>query len=329
MCVCAVAQSCLMLCEFTDCDSTRLFCSWNSPGKNTSYCLVTKPHGLQHARLPCPSLSPRISSISLPLSQWYHPTISFSVAPFSSCPQPFPASGSFPKSWPYASGGQSIGASASTSALPMNIQGWFSLGLIGLISLQPKELSRVLQHHSSKASIPQCSAFLMVQLSDLHMITWITALCNSMKLWAMLYRASQDGQVMVDHSDKMWSTGEGNCKPLQHSYLNIPMNNMKKNTGVSSNSLFHGVFSTPSGEGNGNPLQYSCLENSMNGGAWWATVHGVTKSWTRLYFHFHFPGGLPHPGIKSKSLHCWKILYHLSHQGILALNIATQKYRWK
>ena len=68
MCVCAVAQSCLMLCEFTDCDSTRLFCSWNSPGKNTSYCLVTKPHGLQHARLPCPSLSPRISSNSCPLS---------------------------------------------------------------------------------------------------------------------------------------------------------------------------------------------------------------------------------------------------------------------
>ena len=103
----------------------------------------------------------------------------------------------------------------------------------------------------------------------------------------------------------------------------------KKNTGVSSNSLFHGVFSTPSGKGNGNPLQYSCLENSMNGGAWWARVHEVAKSWTWLYFQFHFPGDLPHLGIKSKSLHCWKIVYHLSHQGILALNIATQKYRWK
>ena len=81
MCVCAVAQSCLMPCESTDCNSTRLLCSWNSPGKDTSYCLVTKPHRLQHARLSCPSLSARISSNSLPLSQWYHPTISFSVAP--------------------------------------------------------------------------------------------------------------------------------------------------------------------------------------------------------------------------------------------------------
>ena len=141
----------------------------------------------------------------------------------------------------------------------------------------------------------------------------------------MLCRASQDGQVMVDHSDKTWSTEEGNCKRLQHSYLDIPMNSMKKKNGVSSNSLFHGVFSTPSGKGNGNALQYSCLESSMNGRAWWATVHGVTKSWKR--FHFHFPGGLPHPEIKSKSLHCWTFLYYLSHQGSLALNIATQKCR--
>ena len=101
------------------------------------------PHGLQHARLPCPSLSPGACSNSCPLSQWCHPNISSSVVPFSSCLQSFPASGSFPMSWPFASGGQSIEASALVSVLPMYIQGWFSLGLPGLISLQSKGLSRV------------------------------------------------------------------------------------------------------------------------------------------------------------------------------------------
>ena len=87
----------------------------------------------------CPSLSPGVCSNSCPLSQWYHPTISFSVAPFSS----FPASGSFPMSWLFPSGGQSIGASAAASVLPMNTQGWFPLELTGLISWQSKGLSRI------------------------------------------------------------------------------------------------------------------------------------------------------------------------------------------
>ena len=100
------------------------------------------PHGLQHTRLPCPSLSPGVCSNSCPLSQWCNPTISSSIAPFSSCPQSFPVSGSFPMSWLFTSGGQSFGASASV--LPMNIQGWFPLGLTGLISLQSKGLSGVL-----------------------------------------------------------------------------------------------------------------------------------------------------------------------------------------
>ena len=91
-----------------------------------------RPHGLQHARLPCPSPSPRACSSSCPLSQWCHPTISSSVIPFS-CLQSFPASGSFPVSLLFESGGQSIGALASV--LPRNIQGWFPLGLPGLISL--------------------------------------------------------------------------------------------------------------------------------------------------------------------------------------------------
>ena len=93
-----------------------------------------RPRGLQHARLPCPSLSPGVCSNSCQLSRWCHPTISSSVVPFSSCPQSFPASGSFSMSWLFASGGQSIGASASGSVLPMNIQGGFPSGLTGFIS---------------------------------------------------------------------------------------------------------------------------------------------------------------------------------------------------
>ena len=100
-------------------------------------------HGLQPARLPCPSPTPRASSDSCPLSRWCHPTISSSVIPFFSCPQSFPASGSFPMSQLFASGGQSIGVSASTSILPINIQDWFPLGWTGWISLQSEGLSRV------------------------------------------------------------------------------------------------------------------------------------------------------------------------------------------
>ena len=102
-----------------------------------------RPHGLQHARLPCPSLTPRVYSNSCPLSQWCHPIISSSVIPFSSRLQFFTASGSFQMSQLFASGDQSIGVSASTSVLPMNIQDWFPLGWTGWISLQSKGLSRV------------------------------------------------------------------------------------------------------------------------------------------------------------------------------------------
>ena len=101
------------------------------------------PHELQHARLPCPSLSPGVCSNSCPLSQWCHPTISSSVIPFSSCLQSLPASGSFLMSQLVTSGSQSIKASASASVLPMNIQGWFPLGLTGLISLLSKRPLKV------------------------------------------------------------------------------------------------------------------------------------------------------------------------------------------
>ena len=132
------------------------------------------PHGLQHARPPCPSPTPRVYSNSCPLSWWCHPTISSSVIPFSSCFLSFPASGFFQMSQLFPSGGQSIRVSASTSVLPMNIQDWFPLGWTGWISLLSKGswvVKRLLQHHNSKASIFQCSTFFMVQLSHPHMTT--------------------------------------------------------------------------------------------------------------------------------------------------------------
>ena len=96
------------------------------------------PHGLQHARPPSPSPTPGVYSNPCPLSRWCHPTISSSVFPFSSFPQSFPASGSFPVSQFFTSGGQSIGVSASASVLPMNTQDWFPLGWTGWISLLSK-----------------------------------------------------------------------------------------------------------------------------------------------------------------------------------------------
>ena len=123
---------------------------WSSLGEISLVqfsCLVMsdslQPHGLQHARLPCPSPTPGAYSNSCPSSWWCPPTISSSVAPFSSCCQSFPASGSFQMSQLFAWGGQSIGVSASTSVLPVNILDWFPLGWTGWISLQSKGLSRV------------------------------------------------------------------------------------------------------------------------------------------------------------------------------------------
>ena len=113
------------------------------------------PHGLQQARLPYLSLSPGVHSNSCPSSWWCHPTTSSSATPFSSCPQSFPASGSFPMSQLFISGDQSIEASVSASVLPKNIQGWFPLGLTALISLLSKRLSRVF----SSTTIQNASAF--------------------------------------------------------------------------------------------------------------------------------------------------------------------------
>ena len=133
------------------------------------------PHGMQWAKLPCPSLCPWVCLDLYPLSQWCYLIISSSATLFSFCLQSFPASGSLPKNWLFPSSCQSIEASASV--FPVNIQGWFPLGLTGLIS-------------------------------------------NSVKLWDVPCRATQDCQVILKSSDRMW----GNGKPLQYSCCKNSMN---------------------------------------------------------------------------------------------------------
>ena len=122
-----------------------------------------RSHGLQHARLPCPSPTPEVYSNSCPSSRWWQSTISSSVVPFSFHLQSFPASGSFPVSQFFASCGQSIGVSASASVLPMNIQDWFPLGWTGWISLQSRGLSRVFSN-----TTVQKHQFFSAQLSLVH-----------------------------------------------------------------------------------------------------------------------------------------------------------------
>ena len=132
-----------------------------------------QPHGLQHARFPCPSPTPGTCLNSCPSNRWYHQTISSSVIPFSSCPQSFPASGSFPRSQFFTSGGQSIEVSASTLVLPSNEYSGlvsFRIDWFDPLSVQGT-LKSLLQHHSSKASILQRSAFFMLQLSHPYMTT--------------------------------------------------------------------------------------------------------------------------------------------------------------
>ena len=131
---------------------------------------VKSDYRLKHAKLPCPSSTLRACSNSCPLRWWCHSTISSSVASFSSCLQVFPSSGFFPISQFFASGGQSIRASASVSVLPMNIQDWFPLGLTSWISLQSKGISRVFSNTIvQKHQIFGIQLFFMVQLSHPYM----------------------------------------------------------------------------------------------------------------------------------------------------------------
>jgi len=140
------------------------------------------PHGMQHTRPPCPSLSPKVCPSSCPLHQWCHPASLSSDTLFSFYLQSFPASGTIPMSWLFTAGDQNTGASALASVLPMSIQNWFPLRLTGLISLLSKGLS-FLKHHSLKVSIPWCSAFFTVQLSQLYMNTGKT-----LTIWTFVIR---------------------------------------------------------------------------------------------------------------------------------------------
>ena len=129
-------------------------------------CPTLRPHGLQHARHPCPSPTPGVDSNSCPLNRWCHPTILSSVVPFSSCLQSFPASGSFPMSQFFASGGQSIGSFRFSISPSNEYSGLISFRMdwLDLLAVQGN-LNSLLQHHSSKASILWCLAFFIVQLS--------------------------------------------------------------------------------------------------------------------------------------------------------------------
>ena len=137
------------------------------------YCCSAAQSWTAAQQASCPAPSPGVCSNSCPLSQWYHPTISSSVTPFSSCLQSFPASGSFPMSQLFASSGRSIGVSASASVLPMNIQCWFLLGCTGLISLLFKGLSRVFSStwEVSKSISSSVLSFFRVRLSHPYMTT--------------------------------------------------------------------------------------------------------------------------------------------------------------
>ena len=130
-----------------------------------------QPHGLQHASLPCPSPISRACSNSCPLRWRCHPTISSSVVPFSSCPQSFSASGSFPVSQLFTSRGQRIGVSASASVLPMNIHDWFPLGWTDWISLQSKDLSRVFSNTTFQKH--QLFGTQLSLYSNSHIHTWL------------------------------------------------------------------------------------------------------------------------------------------------------------
>ena len=130
-----------------------------------------RPHDLHHARPPCPSQTPRVQPVPCPSSQWCHPTISSSVDPFSSCPQSFPGPGSFQMSQVFASDGQNIGVSASTSVLPVNTQDWSPLEWTDWISLQSKGLSRVFSNTTVQKH-QTFSAQLSLE-SNSHIHTWV------------------------------------------------------------------------------------------------------------------------------------------------------------
>ena len=155
-----------------------------------------QPHGLQHARLPCPSLSPGVCSHSCPLNPWCYLIISSSVTPFFFCFQSFPASGSFPVNQLFALGGQSIGTSASVSVLPMNIQGWFPSGLTGFISLQPEGLSRVF----SRTTVRSINSLALSLLYGPTLTFVSVQLLSHIRLFATLWTTACQASLSITNS---------------------------------------------------------------------------------------------------------------------------------
>ena len=230
-------------------------------------------------RLPCSSLSPRVCSNSCPLSQWCHPTISSSAAPFSSFHQSFPASGSFPVSWFFTSGGQSIGASASTSALPMNIQGWFPLGLTGLISLLSKRLSRVFS-----STTVQKLQFLGIQLFYGPTITSVHDYLKNHSFDYIDFCQQSDVSgfntpsrlvIMATHSNTLawkipWMEGPGRLQSM--GLLGV------RHDWATSLSLFTFMHWRRKWQ----PTPVFLPGESQGQGAWWAAVYGVAQSQIQL-----------------------------------------------
>ena len=172
-----------------------------------------QPHGLQHARPPCPSPTPRVYSNWCPLSQWCYPTISSSVVPFSSCLQSFLASGSFPMSHFFASGGQSIRASALASVLPMNIQDWFPLGWTGWISLQSKGLPRVFSNTTVKKHQFSALSFLSSPtLTSIHALGY-SALQYQLQIGSRIFMVNKICKSQVHYLYIKWHSTVGHPYP--------------------------------------------------------------------------------------------------------------------
>ena len=194
-----------------------MWLSWHSIQFNYSVGPDSlRPYRLQHTRVPCSSPNPGACSNSCPSSQWCHPTISSSVIPFSSCPQSFPASGSFPMSQFFTSSGQRIGVSASASVLPMNIQDSFPLGWTGSISLQSKGLSRVYS-----TTTVQKDQFFVTQLSlEKAMAAHSSTLAREIPWTEEPGRLQSMGSLRVDTTERLHfhfslsCMGEGNGNPL-------------------------------------------------------------------------------------------------------------------
>ena len=165
-----------------------------------------RPHEPQHARPPRPSPAPRVHPNPCSLSWWHHPTISSFVVPFSSCPQSFPATGSFPMSQLFAWGGQSIGASASTSVLPMNTQDWSPLGWVGWISLQSNGLSGVFSNTTVQKHPYSVSHWWVQQACIEHRADYI--ICKSSTVWkcgSQGWGCPAGSHLHVDTVERCWS----------------------------------------------------------------------------------------------------------------------------